>query len=222
VGWTSWQQGVGTVPVYLLNDEYVIGYVPQDMCFFEDKFDDSGNITFAALFQSTVPKEGRAIIEGEMYREDEQYNIQGITLFQIQENKIVEIENPFDVYDRTLFANRLDCRDLNNDGYADFSRHVFSHTVPVYPTSRQRGGTPVINLNNKAGGLIEYENNQGYEMPGHSLLKDADNGQGDTRDINGDGIEDIVVYAESMFGSQYNGYDASIEVYLGNYNLLLK
>ena len=59
-------------------------------------------------------------------------------------------------------------------------------------------------------------------MPGHSLLKDADNGQGDTRDINGDGIEDIVVYAESMFGSQYTGYDASIEIYLGNYHLTLK
>ena len=51
---------------------------------------------------------------------------------------------------------------------------------------------------------------------------DANNGQGYTRDINGDGIEDIVVYAETMFGSQYNDYDASIEVYLGNYNLLLK
>ena len=143
-------------------------------------------------------------------------------MFQIQENKIVEIANPFDIYNKSLFANFLDCRDLNNDGYADFSRHVFSHTPPVYLESWQRGGTPVINLNNKAGGLVEYENNQGYEMPGHSLLKDANNGQGYTRDINGDGIEDIVVYAESMFGSQYNGYDASIEVYLGNYNLLLK
>ena len=222
VGWISWQGNEGTIPVYSVNGEYVIGYAPQTMCFFEDKFDDSGNITFAVLFQSTLPKDGSAVVEGGSYIENEQYNIQGITVFQIQENKIVEIENPFDIYNKSLFANFLDCRDLNNDGYADFSRHVFSHTPPVYLESWQRGGTPVINLNNKAGGLVEYENNQGYEIPGHSLLKDANNGQGYTRDINGDGIEDIVVYAESMFGSQYNGYDASIEVYLGNYNLLLK
>ena len=222
VGWISWQGNEGTIPVYSVNGEYVIGYAPQTMCFFEDKFDDSGNITFAVLFQSTLPKDGSAVVEGGSYIENEQYNIQGITVFQIQENKIVEIENPFDIYNKSLFANFLDCRDLNNDGYADFSRHVFSHTPPVYLESWQRGGTPVINLNNKAGGLVEYENNQGYEIPGHSLLKDANNGQGYTRDINGDGIEDIVVYAETMFGSQYNCYDASIEVYLGNYNLLLR
>lgn len=226
VNWISWQGSTGTIPVYSINNEYVIGYVPQTMCFFEDKFDDSGNITFAAMFQSTIPKDGRAIVEGETYDENESYNIQGITIFQIQENKIIELENPFDIYNKSLFANFLDCRDLNNDGYADFSRHVFSGTPPVYQESWQRGGTPVINLNNKAGKLIEYENNQGYEMPGHSLLTreppfDANNGQGYTRDINGDGIEDIVVYGTSMFGSIYTGYDASIEIYLGNYNLAL-
>jgi len=54
-------------------------------------------------------------------------------------------------------------------------------------------------------------------MPGHTLLIDAQHGQGYPKDVNGDGIEDIVVFGETM-RNEFNNYDGSIEIYLGNYN----
>ena len=209
----------GQLAVYLVDGEYVVDYTPETMCFFEDDFDDSGNITFAALFASGEHKEGKAIIEGETYRDDDFNAVQITKIFQIQDNKIVELEDAFDQYDQYVFTNFLDCRDINNDGYADFSRHAFSRSYG-YVTPRERGGTPVLSINNKDNKLIDYENNQSYEMPGHSLLLDAGHGQGYTRDINNDGLEDLVVFGETM-RNEYNQYDGSIEIYLNYYEFEL-
>ena len=69
--------------------------------------------------------------------------------------------------------------------------------------------------------MIEYESNRSYEMPGHSLLMDANQGQGYFRDVNNDGVEDLVLFGMSV-DSQYSSYDGSIEVYLGEYGFILK
>ena len=216
----SWQGSEGPTAVYLVNGEYSIDYTPETMCFFEDKFDDSGNTTFLGLFATSFHKEGREIIEGETYNQNNCNTSQEVKVFQIQDNKMVQIESPFNIYDNQVFANFLDCRDLNNDGYTDFSRNVFSRSYG-YETPRLRGGTPIININNTEGQMVEYENNKSYEMPGHELLLDAGHGQGFPRDVNGDGVEDIVVFGETM-RNEFNNYDGSIEIYLGNYNFSLQ
>ena len=216
----SWQGSEGPTAVYLVNGEYSIDYTPETMCFFEDKFDDSGNTTFLGLFATSFHKEGREIIEGETYNQNNFNTSQEVKVFQIQDNKMVQIESPFNIYDNQVFANFLDCRDLNNDGYTDFSRNVFSRSYG-YETPRLRGGTPIININNTEGQMVEYENNQSYEMPGHELLMDAGHGQGFPRDVNGDGIEDIVIYGETM-RNEFNNYDGSIHVYLGYYDFVIE
>lgn len=216
----SWQGSSGRYAVYRIDGDFVADYTPETMCFFEDKFDDSGNITFAALFASQVHRDGRPIREGETYRDDEFDAVQDVKIFQIIDRQIVELDSPFDRYDNLLFTNFLDCRDINNDGYADFVRHVFSRTYG-YVVPRERGGTPVVHLNNKAGGFVEYENNQATVMPGHSLLSDAGHGQGYTRDVNGDSLEDIVVFGETT-RNEFNRYDGSIEIYLANYDFTLQ
>jgi len=58
-------------------------------------------------------------------------------------------------------------------------------------------------------------------MPGHSLLSDAGHGQGYTRDVNGDSLEDIVVFGETA-RNEFNRYDGSIEIYLANYDFTLQ
>ena len=147
-------------------------------------------------------------------------------LFLTGGDSIEEIENPFDSFDEYLFANFMDCKDLNNDGYADYARNVFSRTYG-YEVPRDRGGTPILNLNNKFGEMIEYEDNANYLMPGHSLLQgdnindSAGHGQGYFYDVNSDGVVDIVVFGETM-RNDFNNYDGSIEIYLGNFNLELK
>jgi len=72
--------------------------------------------------------------------------------------------------------------------------------------------------------MIEYENNSNYLIPGHSLLESKDqyegagHGQGYFHDVNKDGVMDIVVFGETM-RNDFNDYDGSIEIYLGNFNL---
>ncbi|MGB2387997.1 MAG: hypothetical protein ACPIB6_04260 [Henriciella sp.] len=216
----SWQGSTGQYAVYRVDGDLVADYTPETMCFFDDKFDDSGHRTFAALFASQVHKTGRLITEGETYSDDEFNARQDVKIFQIQDDEIVELNNPFDRYNDLLFTNFLDCRDINNDGYADFTRHVFSRTFG-YVVPRERGGTPTVHINDRTGRLVDYENDQGFEMPGHSLLLNAGHGQGYTRDVNGDGIEDIVVYGETT-RNEFNSYDGSIEVYTGSYDFSLQ
>jgi len=68
--------------------------------------------------------------------------------------------------------------------------------------------------------MIEYENNKSITMPGHTLLADANQGQGYFKDINNDGVEDLVVFAMNV--DTLDLYDGSVEVYLGKSNPSLK
>jgi hypothetical protein len=192
------------------------------MCFFDEQIDDSGKIAFLALFGTNKHKDGETIVEGETYSDDD-FNARQVAKVFLTDGEIIEeIQNPFDFYDEYVFANYMDCKDLNNDGYADYARNVFSRTYG-YEVPRDRGGTPILNLNNQSGGMVEYESNTSYIMPGHSLLKgnsvneSAGHGQGYFYDVNGDGVLDIVVFGETM-RNEFNNYDGSIELYLGNFN----
>ena len=221
----SWQGSTSSAAVYLLDGEHVLGFTPETMCFFEEKVDDSGKIAFLALFATNKHKYDIPIIEGQTYN-DSDFNVrQVVKFFHTDGNSIEEAESPFNSFDEYLFANFMDCKDLNDDGYADYARNVFSRTYG-YEESRDRGGTPILNLNNKLGEMIEYEDNADYLMPGHSLLQGdnindgAGHGQGYFHDVNGDGIIDIVVFGETM-RNEFNNYDGSIEIYLGNFDLEL-
>ncbi len=48
-------------------------------------------------------------------------------------------------------------------------------------------------------------------------MKAQDMAQGYFHDVNSDGILDLVVFGETM-RNEFNNYDGSIEVYLGNFN----
>ena len=219
INFTTWQGNISSLGVYEYKNGYVADFTPQTICFFEDKIDDENKPTFLALYLTYTLKEGE-IEEGGSYRFDDFWETQAHKFFQIVDDKIVEIESVLDAYDDKLFANFIDCRDMNNDGYTDFSRRVWSKRT-AYETPRERGGTPIIHINNKLGEMIEYESNRSYEMPGHSLLMDANQGQGYFRDVNNDGVEDLVLFGMSV-DSQYSSYDGSIEVYLGEYGFILK
>ena len=56
---------------------------------------------------------------------------------------------------------------------------------------------------------------------GDNINDSAGHGQGYFYDVNSDGVVDIVVFGETM-RNDFNNYDGSIEIYLGNFNLELK
>jgi len=219
IDYITWQGDPISLPIYNYNGRYVANLAPQTMCFFKTRIDDSENISFLALYQSQALKEGE-IIEGESYQSSDFFEIQPHKLFQIENDAIVEISGTFDVYDDKVFANFIDCRDLNNDGYSDFARHVWSRTIG-YEVPRTRGGAPVLNVNRGDGEMLEYESNTSSLLPGHSQLMEANQGQGYFRDVNGDGIEDLVLFGMEA-DNPYESYDGSIEIYLGRYSFALR
>ena len=217
VDYVTWQGTESKLEIFKFQERFIAGFTPQTMCFFEEKIDDTERITLLALYLSYELKEGE-IEEGESYRFDDFWELQLHQFFQIDNEKLIEIDSPFDIYDEKVFANFIDCRDINNDGYSDFARHVWSRKTQEIP--RIRGGTPILNINNRNNKMIEYENNKSITMPGHSLLVDANQGQGYFKDINNDGIEDLVVFAMNV--DTLDLYDGSVEIYLGKSNPSLK
>lgn len=221
----SWQGSIGRAAVYLFEGEYVFGFAPETMCFFKEKFDDSEGVVFLALFGTNKHKEGLPIVEGETYNDNDFNARQVIKAFRTNGEVIEELNNPFDSYDEFVFANYMDCKDLNNDGYADYARNVFSRTYG-YEIPRDKGGAPILYINDAEGMMVDYEAHSNYQIPGHSLLlgdafnESAGHGQGFFHDVNGDKVIDVVVFGETM-RNEYNQYDGSIEVYLGNFHPVL-
>lgn len=212
VNWISWQEDLSYVDVFEIDGRYIVDYTPQTMCFLNNYSGNDEGIYIVALYSGGEYKYGEIDPEN-TYNQDDFDLLQFVKLYTFESNKIIELDKNIIGVNEYIFANFVSCNDINNDGFSDLVRNVFSRDYG-YKTPWLRGGAPEVYINNKLNELDNYELKTGFSFPGHKYEQNYM--QGFMSDINNDGISDIVV-----FGQQASRGDGNIEIYFGKRNLNL-
>ena len=182
------------------------------MCFLNNYPGNDEGIYLVALYSGGEYRYGE-IDPSKTYNQDDFDALQFVKMYKFESEKIIELDKNIVGVNEYIFANFISCNDINNDGFSDLVRNVFSRDYG-YKTPWLRGGAPEVYINNKLNELDNYELKTGFSFPGHKYEQNYM--QGFMDDINEDGIADIVV-----FGQQASRGDGNIEIYFGKRNLNL-
>lgn len=212
ISWISWQEDLSYVDVFEIDGRYIVDYTPQTMCFLNNFSENDEGIYTVALYSGGEYKYGDIDPEN-TYNQDDFNVLQFVKLYKYESKKITELEKKIIGVNEEIFANFISCNDINNDGFSELVRNVFSREHG-YSTPWLRGGAPEVFINNKLNELENYELTTGFSFPGHRYEQNSM--QGFMDDINDDGITDIVVYGERVSSA-----DGNIEIYFGKRNLNL-
>jgi len=203
--WYSWNGALGPVNVVEVNGKRYFGGAYFQTCTASNVFGNNDRYLIGKVSSAAIDEE---IVAGQIYDERNARPVNVLQFFRIDENQLVPVESPIVNEEININANFFDCSDINNDGLADVV--VYAYTQPWAGSRENAGGKPIVYINDGAGSLVKKSLEA---IPEHSTA--GKNGVGPSlqslvRDMNGDGVKDII-----LMGEQTGGVGSSV----GNFEI---
>jgi hypothetical protein len=201
--------------VYLVNGTETTSLSTEAFCFM-DKYDDSGDMTFAAFENSnTLRSQEKFVLSGNGvgYDSTEIVPFHSLSIFKIIDGKMVLVENALIKENGFIIGFFMDCLDVNQDGYTDISIAAMSED---YHYDRDFGGVPILYMNDGNGHLV---NSNVSEIPGKFNRDGVRFSEvGSFHDVNNDGVLDLIIFPNASAFPNDVINDPTVEdifIYLG-------
>jgi hypothetical protein len=111
-----------------------------------------------------------------------------MAFFELDQGMLTEIPSPIIGEEPDNNFNFFECRDINNDGYADLT--VFPFTQSWNDLRLEEAGKPIFFINDQRGSLVNLNISM---LPGHS--SGGEGGlQSTISDVNQDGHIDVILF----------------------------
>jgi hypothetical protein len=185
----TWQKTEGTAQVIRLNGQQYFSGAVADMCLMKPLDNAEGNPLLVAKISAAEYTDGNVIYEDVVYEQSVNTSpVNVMAFFELDQGTLTEIPSPIKGEEPNNNFNFFECRDINNDGYADLT--VFPFSQPWNDLRTKEAGKPIFYVNDQQGNLVNLDIS---ELPGHSAGEQFSL-QSTISDVNQDGHIDVILF----------------------------